>query len=144
MSTSAPNEWLTRMLLDQGYMDAAGLTRKARLRTCPGCRRSALAGLDSRVAGLSTWCDLTELSPLGEAMALVDGRWTYEVWDAGSRPELERRGIDRVRAHPPGSPGCHPVLAGHRCRDPIPASWAAPAAPPVQPQPVTLTDDLPF
>ena len=143
MKASTQADWVTQMLIDTGRMDAAGLTRKARLRTCMACRRSTLAGLDGRVAGLSVWCDLTELSALGEAMALIDGRATYEVWDATVRPELERRDVWRVRAHPPGSEGCRPVLAEHRCGAPVPADWAMPKVV-GQPAPLEAAPEFPF
>ena len=127
--------WLTSMLVDKGVMSEGGLTRRAKLIEHRPCNFPTLAGLDADRCALDAWCDLGELTLEGEAMALLDGRRTYELH--GGRLSL------RDRWNIPGKPAnTRTVFAEHRCHDPIPASWCIPHLPA---PPATTTDDgIPF
>ena len=71
--------WMTSLLVDKGVMSEQGLTRRAKLIPHRPCGLVVLAGLDSDRAALDVWCDLGELTLHGEAMALLEGRRTYEL-----------------------------------------------------------------
>lgn len=84
--------------------------RSARLRTCPHCRAPILAGLDAPTAALPVRADPTPLTLLGETVALLNRRSTYDLLDAGGRKELNWRdafAIEGARRYP--------VLAEHAC-----------------------------
>jgi hypothetical protein len=83
-----------------------------------------LAGIDD--LGLDTWCDLGELTPHGEAHALLDSRWTYELAD----PQLVHRTTIHITWQPAATSGRRPVFAQHRCHAPIPAAWTIPSPAP--------------
>lgn len=116
--------WMRQMLIDKGVLTEQGLSRKARIRTHRPCGLPTLAGIDSDLAGLDAWCDLGELHAYGEAMALISGRRTYELW--GGR--LGHRDQWQIQGRPAGS-SRHPVFSEHRCHDPIPPDWITPSKP---------------
>lgn len=129
--------WLTSMLVDKGVMSEGGLTRRAKLIEHRPCNFPTLGGLDADRAALDALCDLGELTLYGEAMALLDGRRTYEL-HAG---RLSRRDKWQIAGRPAAA-SRWPVFAEHRCHDPIPASWCIPHLPA---PPATTTDDgIPF
>jgi hypothetical protein len=136
--------WLKRSLIAKGTLTPEGLTRRAKVMRCRTCRTPVLAGFDSAVAALDAWCDLTDLSPLGEAMALVDRRWTYTLREAGGRMELDRRDQWAIVGSPAGSGRARTVLATHRCAEPVPAFWGLPGAAPSEVDIVIRPDGLPF
>lgn len=125
--------WLTDMLIAKGAMSETGLTWRAGIRTHRLCRMPCLAGIDDN--GLDTWCDLGELHSSGEAHALLEGRWTYDL-HAGT--QLCYRNADRIAWQPAGT-GRNPVLAEHRCQHPIPAAWTMPPQPAATPR-LTMTE----
>ncbi len=102
--------WLRRQLVDTGHLTDDGLTRSARLRRCPRCRRPVLAGIDNN--GLDAWADPAPLDADGEARALLDGRHT---WDLFARTDLVFRTSMSIRHRPAGSDPDRPVLAMHAC-----------------------------
>ena len=121
--------WLRNQLIERGVLTAQGLSRKAKIIRHRPCGFPTLAGFDADVAALDAWCDLADLSLLGEAMALLDGRRTYTLM--GQHLE-DRQSPGRI-AHFPADHT--PVYAQHRCHQPIPASWCKPATTPAaQPQ----------
>ena len=129
--------WLTSMLVDKGVMSEGGLTRRAKLLAHPPCHFPTLAGLDADRCALDAWCDLGELTLEGEALALLDGRRTYELHGGRLSP--------RDRWCIPGRPAGRsrwPVLAEHRCHDPIPAAWCIPHRP--EPATTTTNEGIPF
>lgn len=115
--------WLTELLTAKGILSEQGLTRTARIRTHKPCHMPCLAGIDDN--GLDTWCDLAELHPHGEAHALLEDRWTYDL--AGT--QLCHRNAGRITWQPAATPGGRPVFAQHHCHDPIPATWTVPPQP---------------
>jgi hypothetical protein len=98
-----------------------GATRAAGIRLCPKCRAPILTGLDADMCALTVRVDPTPLTELGEAVALLQGRMTYNLASGPSRKELDQR-----EAHHIGAPRKSPVLAQHRCHQPLDA-FAAPA-----------------
>ncbi len=116
-------------------MSEGGLTRRAKVLEHRPCHFPTLAGLDADRCALDAWCDLGQLTLEGEALALLDGRRTYELH--GSRLSL------RDRWNIPGRPADRqPVFAEHRCHPPIPASWCIPHRP--APPAPTTDDGIPF
>lgn len=102
--------------------------RTASLWTCR-CGEPVLTGLDDDHCAFTATCDPYRLTALGEVEALRDGRWTYQL----VRRSLDRRDQWNIPGHPPTVD--LPVLAEHRCGQPIPADWIAPPAP-RQPRPM--------
>jgi hypothetical protein len=127
--------WLTSMLVDKGVMTEQGLTRRAKLIAHRPCGIPTLAGLDSDLAGLDAWCDLGELTRYGEAMALLEGRRTYQLH--GGRLSLRDRW--QIGGKPAG--GRSPVLASHLCDQSIPATWCTTSD---QASLTPTTDGIPF
>lgn len=143
MSTTTTPPWLIRMLTEQGHISDTGLTRNATIRTHKPCHHPTLAGIDD--IGFDTWCDLAELHPQGEANALLDGRWTFDLY--ASRL-LCHRTPNRITHAPAGqhhTRDYRPVFAEHRCHQPIPATWAIPPTPaPTSPPPSQEETSCPF
>lgn len=125
------------MLVDKGVMSEGGLTRRAKLISHRPCSFPTLAGLDADLAALDAWCDLGELTLEGEALALLDGRRTYELH--GGR--LSRRNHWMIQGRPAGTTR-YPVFAEHRCHKPIPAAWCIPHRP--EPAMTTTNEGIPF
>ena len=128
--------WLTSMLVDKGVLTEQGLTRRAKLISHRPCSEVVLAGIDSDLAGLDAWCDLGELTRSGEALALLEGRRTYELH--GGRLSLRDRW--QITGKPAG--GKRPVLASHLCARAVPAAWCV-TPEPATPAP-TYDDRIPF
>jgi hypothetical protein len=100
-----------------------GVTRPATPVECRNCRQLILAGVDGDVAGLGAFVDDIPLTRSGELLAVLSGRRTYAVDIRGA---LSRR--DRWRIRTPAAV----VLPEHRCGDPVPYPWRAPALPPAR------------
>jgi hypothetical protein len=129
-------DWLRAMLVATGAMSETGLTFKAGLRTHRPCRGLTVAGIDDN--GLDAWCEPGPLSRTGEAEALLAGRAT---WDLYAGNALTWRTASAVR-HRPAGDDHRPVLAAHRCGDPLPAAWLAPPSP--RPATAPTTEGMPF
>ena len=84
--------------------------RSARLRRCTRCGAPILAGLDAPRSALPVKADPTPLTPLGETVALLNRRSTYDLCDAGGRKELNYRDPFTIEG-----PRRYPVLAAHAC-----------------------------
>lgn len=123
MTATVMPDWLRSMLVDKGYMTREGVTFRARIRSCRDCHLPTVAGIDDN--GLTTWCDPGELTPDGELLALLDGRHT---WDLYGGSQLTYRRPSAI-THRPAGDRRRPVLAEHRCHQPIPASWCCPPRP---------------
>ena len=108
----------------KGYVTIVDNSRRATAHTC-GCGVAVLAGVDADRLGLNATVEPVALTQAGEWLAVLAGRTTYELSPDG---RLHRRDRWSMRSSPRGD-----VVAGHRCRDPIPATWHAP------PPPITAT-----
>jgi hypothetical protein len=114
--------WLRNMLIETGRMSQQGLTRNARVIPCRHCKLPTIAGFDADMCALDAWCDIDELNPRHEIQALLDNRNTYElVPHGGGRYRFTYRDQWRVK-----TPPNHPLLATHRCDDPLNPEWLAP------------------
>jgi hypothetical protein len=137
MSEQMPT-WLRDHLIAEGHISEAGLTKKARLTRCR-CGAQTIAGIDAD--GVDVYLAPIQINALGEAMALVDQRGTWEM--RGHR--LIRRHRFSIRARPAGTDATRPTFAAHRCGAVIPNDWRAPIAPP----PISLqgnadTEEIPL
>ena len=86
--------------------------RAATLRPCRTCRGTVLAGLDSDSAGIPVYCDPTPLSEMGEAVALLQGRITYDLLPSKTGRELHQR-----TPHFIAKPRRYSVFATHKCHN---------------------------
>ena len=111
--------WLQKHLSDIGVWNDDGVGRKARA-AYHGCGARIVAGLDGDCGGLRAVADLVALTPLGEAVAVIDGRATYAL-RGQLRLELDRRDSFDVAGSPAGTRD-YPVLPEHRCGSPPPES----------------------
>jgi hypothetical protein len=110
--------WLKRHLEAIGAANTDGISRQARARICPGCRRPVMAGLDSNIGGFPTRCDPEPLNPLGELDTLMADRHTFELRWIGGGYRIDYRNADHMQARPAGQWTGGDVLAEHRCRHP--------------------------
>lgn len=76
------------------------------------CGAVVIVGDDDDRMAATARVDPIALTPLGEALALVAGRGTYELRRRASIPELDRRDMWTIPAR---SAGIHTVLADHVC-----------------------------
>jgi len=116
---AAPERWLLDHLIRTGHLTETGLSRRARIRTCP-CHQLVLAGLDEDICAFEVACDPNPLSPLGEALALVEGRRTLAVHRDRGRWVLDRRDHHDIAADPAGTKHREDVVREHRCTSPPP------------------------
>jgi hypothetical protein len=90
--------------------------RAATLRICPRCGTPTLAGLDADIAAFTARVDILPVNQLGETIALLSGRPTYDLISIGGRKELHRREEWNIKAARK-----YPVLAAHSCGVPLDA-----------------------
>lgn len=109
--------------------------RNAGLHPCPRCRRPILSGLDDDNAARTAHADPTPLTQIGETIALLAGRSTYDLTTASGKKQLWRRDQWSIAGKRK-----FPVLAEHRCGQPLDA-YAEPVA--ARPR-YTIPDDPPF
>lgn len=104
-------------LITTGVITESGVSRAAKLRACTHCGHPVIRALDGDVLAFDVSCDPDPIDPLGEVLALAAGRRTYDAIPTKTRLELEPR-------HPAHITGPHryPVLAEHRCGQPLPAA----------------------
>ena len=111
--------------------------RNAAARRCRTCKAATLTGLDEDLCAFQATVDPTPLTPLGEALALLGGRHTYELRRSVTGVALWRRTRRRISADI-ASEQCL-VVADHECYSPplpyvvVPASKKRKA----------ISDDLP-
>lgn len=98
-----------------------GPHRAAHLAKC-GCGAPLICGLDADNAAILARCDPTPIDEFGEAIALMNGRPTYDLTGDSRRKELEYRYEWSIKR-----PRKYSVLAAHKCGTP-PLSAAIPAA----------------
>lgn len=101
-------DWLIRQRGD--------VFRAARLHPCPRCRRPILSGLDDDIAARTAHADPTPITPLGETLALLTGRATYDLCAPYGRRELWRRDHWHI-----AGARKYPVLPEHKCGQPLDA-----------------------
>lgn len=91
------------------------LGRAASIGLCPRCNIPTLRGLDDERAGLPARADIDPVDEIGEALALIQGRATYDLVGDSRKKELEYRYEWHIR-----KPRKYPVLAAHKCDSPLP------------------------
>lgn len=91
--------------------------RSAGMERCSKCKAPVVAGLDEDVCAFRAHVDPQPLGPLGEALARLAGRGTYDLERAGLEWRLTRRTRWVIQARPPGHQGrgAADVVAEHRC-----------------------------
>jgi hypothetical protein len=117
--------WLRRHL-EQTGVTAQGFTRRARPTPCKTCRRTVVKGWTDEPCAILAVADPAPLSNLGEALALIQGRATYDLARRGGRYELDLREADHIEGSPPETPNAWrrnaDVLAEHHCHTaPLPS-----------------------
>lgn len=109
--------------------------RAARLRTCPRCGAPVLLGLDAERAGTRAAADPTPIDAMGEAMALINGRATFDLMKTGGRMELNWRDAFAIEGE-----RRWPVVPAHSCGQPLGAfAVTIPAA-----KVYVIPDECPF
>jgi hypothetical protein len=120
-STTSLTPWLRQHLLETGALDPRLVGRKAQLRKCPTCRADILRGLDDDTCALLVVVDPTPLSPLGEALALVEGRYTVTFRRDRGHLVLDLRDDFHIAGSPAGTRAFEDVLRQHVCNTAPPA-----------------------
>lgn len=103
--------------------------RGCRCVRCIVCRSDLVVGLDNDTCASRAICDPVPLSVIGEALALLDGRRTYELSRHGSGLALYHRDHWQISGRH-ASDTCI-VLADHKC--------GTPPLPSIKIQPAPLT-----
>lgn len=112
-----PN-WLIAKLMKDGDIGPGGTTRRARPRRCK-CRALILTGLDHRTTcALERLVDPDPLTPLGEALALVEGRYTVSLNTEGGSYVLNERYDLQIESWPASTQKDEDILRQHRCNTP--------------------------
>lgn len=88
--------------------------RAATIRQCPKCKAPILTGLDADKCALTARADPTPITPLGETIALLQTRSTYNLTTMHSRKYLDHRDQWTITM-----PRRWPVLPEHRCHQPL-------------------------
>lgn len=121
--------WLRDHLIRSGHMTEDGVTRKARIRTCPTCHHQILVGLDDVQCALEVHADPMPLSPVGEAVALLSNRRTVNLRREGGGWVIDRRDDHDIAATPAGTATRTDVLGQHHCATgPPPPALRAPSS----------------
>lgn len=68
---------------------------------------------------IRTWLDPSPVSQVGELLAALEGRPSFDVTSWGA---VRCRGRHEVRTHPHGTAD-RPVYVSHACGQPVPVSW---------------------
>lgn len=101
------------------------MVRPLKRRRCRSCNRYVLVGLDSDHCAVNATVDPKPLTSLGEALALLTGRNTYDLQAIPTQPQertLERRSWWHILGRPAGT--YHPafpadVVTDHHCTQPL-------------------------
>ena len=136
LTTATPNHgrrpttsWLLDHLIRAGHVTETGATRRARIRTCPSCHEPILIGLDADSCAIEAHVDPTPLTALGEALAVVEGRWTWALRREGTRYVLDPRDHHDIAWAPAATVARTDVLRAHRCHtDPATGALTAPTS----------------
>lgn len=129
--------WLKNQLIDKGVWNADGINRKARLQH-HSCGLLVLTGLDADTCAWPATCDPTWLTPLGEALALINGTPTYDYWIHAKTIDGPRT-AQRITWLPAADTGSTRVLPAHTCGGPNYPRYDIPT-----PTPKDDHDDAPF
>jgi hypothetical protein len=117
----------------------AEYARAAQMRMCKKCGSPILVGLDDDVAALKVEIDPTPITSLGEAVALLAGRGTYELHSGRGQKNISHRAEWNIRG-----PRRRAVFPAHRCDQPLDAhldtTWTTPTTEDQFPTP----DGFPF
>lgn len=120
--------WLRDHLIRTGAMTEKGTTRRARYRHCR-CGLVILTGLtDPHTCAIEAHVDPHPLNPLGEALALLEGRYTVTARPEAGRFVLDDRDDLTIAARPAGTTLRADVLAEHRCGRPVPKGGRGPSS----------------
>ena len=112
-----PN-WLLKKLMIDGVIGPGGITRKAKPRRCK-CRAVILTGLDHpTMCALERRVDPDPLTPLGEALALVEGRYTVSLNHEAGAYVLNQRYDLQIQDWPASTRHGEDILRQHRCTTP--------------------------
>lgn len=103
--------------------------RGAKPARCIVCRADVLAGMNEDTSAFATITDPIPLSPLGEALALLDGRRTYRLARHNQGLALWVRTHWDIQGHPASDENI--TLTDHKC--------GAPPLPTITIKPIPLT-----
>lgn len=103
--------WLKQHLEDTGVWNTDGVSVRGKVRRHP-CGRYVVVVLSDGMWPVVV--DITPLSPLGEALAVLAGRSTFALRDAGNRVEVDIRSAIEIKGSPAGTER-YDVVAAHEC-----------------------------
>ena len=124
---------IREVLVAAGRLHPQGHTRRAQPRLCRRCDARVLIGLDADVAALPVTVDPTPLTPLGEALAQLEGRYTVELFPDARGHVMDTRTDTRI-LHRPADVA--QVLPEHRCGTPLPPALTRPPDPDIRHTPL--------
>jgi len=114
-------DWLVRHLETIGAMGNDRIGRRIRATRCRHCACPILVGLDSDRCAWVARATPSPLSPLGEAVAILNGQATYALHVGAGMAELQIRDRWQIAGCPAATR--FDVLAAHVCgAGPLPAA----------------------
>lgn len=117
MTTTMP-PWLAQHIADT--TGAPPNLHHLQHRRCPHCRAHVLIGLSDTTCATTVTIDPAPLTPTGEALAQLAGRWTYNLTRRGRHYQLRQRDRWHIASQSPDHQA-HDVVADHTCHAPLPA-----------------------
>lgn len=132
----AADPWIERYLELTGRANPDRIGLGFRLRACPDCGTTTLAGLDSDVAALPVYLHSGSLTATGEAVALLLGLRTFALVRRLNGLNADQRDSAAIRQRPPT---VIDVATEHRCGWQLPAHLFKP-----RPRPIPVRVDPPF
>ena len=114
--------------------DPVRLSTRPQLASCPRCGAAILRAMTAPPMAWEVRADPVPLDLAAEILALLAGRYTYDLATFAMRPELIWRDPCRILRRD------WPVLATHRCPGPVPYF----AIPPIADNKETDNDVCPF
>lgn len=113
--------WLLGHLQRTGRLDIDGVHRTTGRGRCARCHAVLLVGLDSDLCGLIARVDPWPVDRLSEFIAIVTGRWTYNLVRSATSSGKRCWNIDRRADYHISAAQKWIVVAEHRCGAPLPA-----------------------
>lgn len=109
-----PSTWLVTHLVSTGHLTESGVSRRARIRACR-CGKPVLVGLDDDTCAFEVHTDPVPLNPLGEMLARLEHRATFDLRREGGGWVLDHRDHRRITARPAGTRPRSDVVREHQC-----------------------------
>lgn len=107
-------EWMIRAQI----IRSDGVSKRVSYGRCVECKATVMRALDGDVAAVAVTLDVGEVDNLGEVVALLQGRRTYNLIPFASQAAYSRCIVER-KAYHIQRPRSSPVIIEHSCDKPL-------------------------